>query len=148
MIITVKRLYHDSDATLGALLVDGHLVGFTCEDEPREDKVAGETRIPAGEYKLGIRKGSPMANRYDARYEGHDGMLWLQDVPGFEYVYFHTGNTDDDTEGCILMGLTASVVTMSVGRSRDCYQAFYGMVRPFYDSVTVVVEDEWNPQTT
>jgi len=145
--IKVKRLYHDHDTTLGALFIGDYLVGFTCEDEPREDKVAGETRIPAGEYQLGVRKGSPMAKKYDARYPEHDGMLWIKDVPGFEYIYFHTGNTEADSEGCILVGLTASVESMSIGRSRACYQDFYSLVRPHVDDCTVIVEDEWNPST-
>jgi hypothetical protein len=34
----------------------------------------------------------------------HKGMLWVRDVPGFEYILIHTGNTDEHTAGCLLLG--------------------------------------------
>jgi hypothetical protein len=81
---------------------------FLCyglEDEYREEKVSGETRIPSGKYEIKFRDVGGMTKRYAEKYPDiHQGMLWLQDVPGFEWIYIHVGNDDDHTEGCILVG--------------------------------------------
>jgi hypothetical protein len=45
-----------------------------------------------------------MVVRYKARFPWHQGMLWLQDVPGFQFIYIHVGNKDDDSDGCLLVG--------------------------------------------
>jgi hypothetical protein len=77
---------------------------FTVEDEHRDEKIAGETRIPAGVYPVTLRDKGGMTERYREKFSHlHRGMLWLRDVPNFEYVYIHIGNTDDNTSGCILV---------------------------------------------
>ena len=53
MLITVDRFKSDDDATLSKVDIDGQFVCFGLEDEYREDKVANETRIPAGRYRIG-----------------------------------------------------------------------------------------------
>jgi len=77
---------------------------FTLEDESREVKLAGQTRIPAGCYEIKLRDVGGMTRRYHERFDFHQGMLWLQAVPGFEWIYIHPGNTHQHTEGCILVG--------------------------------------------
>lgn len=77
---------------------------FTLEDERRDVKVPGETRIPAGEYEIKLRTEGGMHNRYTEKFNWHQGMLWLQDVQDFEYIYIHIGNTEDHSAGCILVG--------------------------------------------
>ncbi len=109
-------------------------LAYTCEDraQPPGVKVPGETRIPAGRYRLDLRRGSPMAKRYDAKYAEfqHDGMLWLRDVPGFEWVYLHVGNTDKHTDGCPLLGDLADEVNGTVIHSRRCYERVYPQIAP------------------
>lgn len=78
----------------GGLTVDGVHECFTLEDELREDKVMGETAIPAGSYQLGLRK-SPKF--------GPDTIEVLG-VPGFSDILIHSGNRDEDTAGCVLVG--------------------------------------------
>ena len=103
MILHLKRLTSGPDSTLGVLYVNGEVECFTVEDEKREVKVDGETRIPAGIYPIELRNEGGMTKRYAAKFPNHKGMLWLRDVPNFQYIYIHIGNTDDNTEGCILV---------------------------------------------
>lgn len=101
------RTSSDTDSTIGNLfeLKDGlRFICFTLEDEHREEKVKGETRIPAGLYQIKLRTEGGMHARYTEKFPWHQGMLWLQDVPNFEWIYIHPGVHDDHTDGCILVG--------------------------------------------
>lgn len=125
-IIKMNRLFDDGDTTLGVM----DCLGFPCttlEDENRAIKVAGETRIPAGIYQIKLRTEGGMVRRYRERF-GHQGMLWLQDVPNFEYVYIHIGNDDEDTAGCILVGRTMDTDKFTIGTSRITYCEVYDRV--------------------
>jgi hypothetical protein len=113
---------------------------FTCfivEDERRRKKVPGETCIPPGQYEVKLRTDSAKFQKYYDRFpDFHRGMLWLQDVPGFTYVYIHIGNTDDHTEGCLLPGLAPVMLPdgeFTVGRSKDAYVALYKRVCAAFD---------------
>ncbi|KKK90217.1 hypothetical protein LCGC14_2725280, partial [marine sediment metagenome] len=53
----------------------------------------------------------------------HEGMIWLQNVPGFKYIYIHCGNDDDDTDGCILVG--SYLRLNKVLNSRSTYTRIY-----------------------
>ncbi len=131
MIVTVDRFKSDADATISKVNVDGQFVCFGLEDEYRADKVASETRIPAGRFKVGVRKEGGFHARYTQRFpDMHRGMLHVLDVPGFEYILIHIGNTDDDTAGCLLVGLHADVDDgeLRVSSSKLAYQNIYPMV--------------------
>ncbi|KKL14000.1 hypothetical protein LCGC14_2520110 [marine sediment metagenome] len=72
---------------------------YTLEDEFREIKVSGETRIPSDTYELKLRTEGGLNERYKARFPDiHEGMIWLQNVPNFSWIYLHCGNYDDDTD--------------------------------------------------
>lgn len=104
MDILIKRIFKGSEYTIGKLYikVNGEYIYVcdTLEDAVRdlgeegEGKIYGQTAIPAGEYRMIIS--------YSPRF-GKDLPLLL-DVPHFMYIRIHTGNTKDDTEGCILVG--------------------------------------------
>lgn len=131
MLITVNRFKSDDDATISQISVDGQFVCFGLEDEYRAKKVANETRIGAGRYKIGVRKKGSFHSRYKDLYpEFHRGMLHIQDVPEFEYILIHTGNTDKHTSGCLLVGTSANTDEgdMRVTSSRQAYRKLYPMV--------------------
>ena len=94
------------------MTVDGNFFGYTLEDTYRElepdgsNKIFGATCIPAGKYKV------------ITDYSNHFGktMLHILDVPFFEGVRIHGGNTDADTEGCILVGAQ----TNKINRIWEC----------------------------
>lgn len=130
MLITVDRVYSDHDATLSTVSVDGQMVCFGLEDEFRAEKVNAETRIPAGVYQVGIRTVGGFHSRYAKKFpDFHKGMLQILDVPGFEYILIHIGNTDEDTAGCLLVGSGGDTYgTPTVSRSTQAYKKLYKMV--------------------
>lgn len=132
MKLLLRRFSTSGDDTLGILHVDDVWQCYTLEDEARTVKVFGETRIPDGTYKIILRTVGGFHKRYTKRYpDMHKGMLWLQDVPNFEYILIHTGNRDDDTAGCILVGSSANDNTVDEGRiggSRNAYKKMYPIV--------------------
>ncbi|MCK5505759.1 MAG: hypothetical protein KAJ10_11375 [Thermodesulfovibrionia bacterium] len=128
MRIAVKRGKHNDEATLGTLYLDRRVFCYTLEDQPQAVKVPNETRIPAGEYKIKLRNEGSMTKRYAKRYPFHEGMLHLQDVPGFEWIYIHTGNTDDHTSGCILVGDNRDNEKWTISGSRNAYSDLYRKV--------------------
>ena len=104
MKLELKRFSSQSDTTLGLLFADGAFECFTLEDEYRSQKVKGETRIPAGTYKVEKREVlSGLTEKYRKKYPWFDFHFMLQDVPDFQYVYIHIGNDDDHTDGCLLV---------------------------------------------
>ncbi len=131
MEINVDRYVSDEDTTLSRVFVDGSFACFGLEDEYREDKVPGKTRIPAGAYRVTLRAEGKMYHEFKNRFPGfHKGMLHIRDVPGFEYVLIHIGNTDEDTRGCLLIGTQANNApgNMSISNSKIAYELFYPMV--------------------
>lgn len=116
MKLTLQRLPSEGGATLGKLFIDGVFASHTLEDEVRELpgvpvaawKIKGATAIPSGSYRVTLEP--------SARF-GPD-TLTLHDVPGFQYIRMHAGNTSADTEGCVLLGMQASATTLIGGTSR------------------------------
>ena len=118
------------DATNGMLFIDGVFECYTLEDEVRDVKVYGETAIPKGTYPIEFRKEGGFHNRYSARYKNaHYGMLEIKDIPNFKWVLFHSGNTDENSAGCILVGDTQQDLDVSkdgfIGASRNAYKKMY-----------------------
>ena len=102
---------------------------LTLEDEARTVKQWGETRIPAGKYKLTLRNEGGFHTRYLAKFgaEFHKGMIYVNEVPNFEYILWHIGNDDDDTAGCLLVGKTSQ--DNFIGNSTTAYKEIYPPIR-------------------
>ena len=137
MELEVLRFSSQKDSTNGLLFdITGGKRRFLCytlEDEHREDKVMGETRVPSGTYRITLRKTGGFHGRYLKKYgEMHKGMLWVRDVPNFEYILIHTGNTDEHTAGCLLVGDSQQTNFGDsdgfVGSSTQAYKRIYPMV--------------------
>lgn len=133
--LQLSRFSSDTDSTLGLLHnVTGEpkFICYTLEDEFRNTKIWGETRIPSGRYKLKIRQYGGFHERYKVRYNAfHKGMLEICDVPNFSDVLIHVGNSDDDTSGCVLLGDTQRQnITKAgfIGDSSNAYQRAYKFI--------------------
>lgn len=149
MKLTLQRLYAGQESTIGVLSIDGIFSCFTIEDEYRTVKINGETRILSGTYKIILRKEGGKHESYKEKFpQTHKGMLWLQDVPNFQYVLIHIGNTDIDSEGCILVGdtVTQNITTRgSIAGSTTAYQRIYPLIAKELEAgamVTIEIYDE------
>lgn len=139
MEILVKREYKKKDYTIGKMYINGEYFCDSLEDtdrgltqvmtlaEIKEVKEYGRTAIPIGKY--------PIAYTYSQRFKKHLPLL-LQ-VPAFEGVRIHSGNTHKDTEGCILLGENKAVG--KVLNSRKTMDEFLRILKPAIEAC----EDIW-----
>jgi hypothetical protein len=152
MEIDVVRYNHPEDFTDGILLINGEFQVHTLEDEGRNKKLYGETRVWSGRYPVELRTEGGFHQRYLKKFgsEFHKGMLWIKDVPDFEFVLIHIGNDDDDTDACLLVGMSNNANEKGfIGDSTGAYKKIYPQIRDailsgeevfinFYDSVYAV----------
>lgn len=95
MELTVKRTDANGVRTIGVLLINGTNFCYTLEDAVRTGpKIPDKTAIPAGRYRVIIDQSKRFGRE----------MPLLCAVPGFEGIRIHKGNTEADTDGCILVG--------------------------------------------
>lgn len=107
-----------SGCTLGKLFIEDAYFCETLEDTDRKlecggEKVYGKTAIPRGTYKVVIN----WSNRFKRE------LPQVLDVPGFEGIRIHPGNTAADTHGCVLVGRRR--LADSVSQSRIAFDALF-----------------------
>ena len=123
---TLNRYSISSECTLGTLTKGDVFKCYTLEDAVRNVKIAKETAIPKGTYKVLLRSEGEKHTHYSKLFgAAHHGMLWLQNVNNFQWVYIHVGNSKADTEGCILVGMDAYGKDGRIGRSTNAYKELY-----------------------
>ena len=113
MKIEVKRLYKTENSTIGELTIDGKFECYTLEDKERDVKIKGETAISKGTYKVIINQ----SNRFKKL------LPLLLNVPNFDGVRIHPGNSNHDTEGCILVG--QSISKDYISKSRKAFEKLF-----------------------
>ncbi|MPR36905.1 DUF5675 family protein [Salmonirosea aquatica] len=136
MEILQKRVKRGKNSTLSILYIDGVRRGYVVEDKDRDltsdmplaelmtTKVHGQTAIPTGRYRIGLRESPTFKRTYP----------WLLNVPGFEYIYIHKGNWIKDTLGCVLVGLSWGYEggEYCVRQSKDLFD-------PIYEEITAAL---------
>lgn len=113
MKVTINRLDFTDVSTIGEMLWDGKFQCITLEDTCREHKIKGVTAIPAGEYEVIVT--------YSTRFKRD--LPLLVGVPDFDGIRIHNGNTDKNTDGCILVGKTKQ--TNWIGSSIDALNELF-----------------------
>lgn len=122
MKILLRRFQRSDAATIGRIYVDSQMVCYSLEDAVRDVKIYGETAIPDGTYKV-IVTFSPHFQR---------NLPLLVDVPNYEGVRIHPGNTAADTEGCILPG--TSFGQDIVYNSRAAFELLFSKIKNATDA--------------
>jgi hypothetical protein len=143
VIINVNRTQFNWTETLGEFVIFGKSKGYTVEDETRLQKVHGRTAIPEGTYQLGLRNSPKFSDTFYwsekdkllkpkniattlSGYVPHQ-LIHIENVPNFQYVLIHWGNTSLDTEGCLIIGKELGIVKNMQGvlKSKELYQEIY-----------------------
>lgn len=140
MKILLKRIAWGKNYTIGKLYLDGQYFCDTLEDVDRdlnkdgdiddkgEEKVYGETAIPAGKYNVELT----MSARFGRV------LPLIKDVPHFTGIRIHRGNTSFDTHGCILVGINSEKgkVTNSALTEANLIRA----LQKSYEPITITIE--------
>lgn len=130
MKLELQRFEYGTDYTVGRLFVDGVYQCFVLEDVVRTDeKVYGKTAIPVGEYTVLLN--------YSPKYKRI--MPQVINVPGFEGIRIHSGNTSLDTEGCLLVGDTWTAGNL-ITNSRVAYQKLLTKLSDTKEPITICIK--------
>lgn len=136
--ILVERIAKRKDYTISHLYIDGERFCDVCEDTDRgltsdmseeeilKIKINGKTAIPSGTYEvtLGVKSAKFSTKKYEKLYGWINGYLpRLLNVKGFSGVLMHVGNSADDSEGCLILGLNKA--KGKVINSAETFKRFY-----------------------
>lgn len=143
--VRMKRLYH-KDSYCISHLYDGKTGEYICdaiEDIVRdknhngkidgdEKKVYGETAIPCGKYFVTFARTSLEIGK-----KAKDGCIpLLHKVHAFTFIRIHPGETEKNSEGCIILGLNKEPGKMT-DSEKVCLNFYQRMkYRPFWLIVT------------
>lgn len=139
MKLTLKRIALRPTYTIGKLYIDDVYFCDTIEDTVRdlnkngkfdngEKKVHSKTAIPYGIYEIKYTY-SPRFKKYTPQ---------LMNVPSFEGIRIHAGNTSADTEGCLILGKNKQVG--KVLNSRATINKFYPIIKNACSNGKVTIE--------
>lgn len=139
MKLTLKRIALRPTYTIGKLYIDDVYFCDTIEDTVRdtnksgkfdkgEQKIKGKTAIPYGTYEIKWTY-SPRFKKYTPQ---------LMNVPSFEGIRIHAGNTSADTEGCLILGKNKQVG--KVLNSRATINKFYPIIKEACSNGKVTIE--------
>ena len=150
MEILLKRIARCDTYTIGHIYVDGKYVCDDVEDKDRgldqklplsvnvAKKRKGITAIPTGRYRLTLEVKSPKFSKYKA-YEWCQGYLpRLINVPAFDGVLIHAGNSANDSEGCLIVG--ENKVKGKVLNSMVTLKKLYAILKTAKDNIYITVE--------
>ena len=138
MNIVIDRKYKKPNYTISNLTVDGVWLCNVIEDKdygwnqktPLNDisatkiKHKSQTAIPSGKYRLSIDVVSPTFSKKSYYQSVCNGRVpRLINVPGFDGILIHTGNTEKDSAGCLIVGYNTSVGCVT--ESKRAFEILY-----------------------
>ncbi len=147
--LSLLRYSDDGETSIGLLGINQKFYCYTLEDTFHEEKIKGETRIPAGTYFIEFRReATELTLKYRDIYpEWFTFHLQLLDVTGFDSIYIHNGGDHTHTEGCILVSDSLNVNNENtfLSNSRETYRRLYGYLMEQLDNnipLRITIYDE------
>ncbi|EJW8945127.1 hypothetical protein PN882_001159 [Campylobacter coli] len=135
MKIKIIRRYTGKTCVIGKFKVfsdDKLLLECFALEEDKEGLESGkDLRIPEGNYNLRRHTPSRFENTLRSITKKDDDTMinvFNEKVPFDRHILIHWGNTDKDTQGCILLGLTKDNNNESIGQSRQACKEFYDLM--------------------
>lgn len=140
MEIVVYRKYKKDSYTVGRLSIDGTFICNTMEDVDRglddgmpdwmirNKKIPNVTAIPTGRYEVDMSTVSPRFSQKQFYMDVCQGKLpRLKNVKGFEGILIHTGNDENHSSGCLLVGLNK--VKGKLTDSKETFKKVYALMK-------------------
>lgn len=150
MKLLVKRNFKGSTYTIGKLYIDGVYLCDTLEDpdrglkssmqlsEIKKLKVYSDTAIPTGTYKIDMNTVSPKFKDRVWAKPWSGKLPRLVNVPGYEGVLVHVGNSAQDTLGCVLVGTNS--VTGQLTNSTIAFNKLMEILTKTKEEITIIIE--------
>lgn len=147
MKLFLQRFSDNGDATLGHLSVNSKFFCFVVEDEYRGKKVKGDTRIPAGKFRIERTYESGLLKRMQDDWFKGDWIPTICDVPNFKYIRIHPGLTEKHTDGCPLVGYNVNARTHAIlsGTTRPAFKDLWKLMDEAFErgeEVWIYIRDE------
>lgn len=153
MKLELKRIAKKDKYTIGHLSIDGKYFCDTLEDpdrgltstmnltEIKAKKIKGDTAIPTGTYKITLDVVSPKYSNFSkypyVKFCGGK-IPRLLNIPGYEGVLIHAGNTQKDTEGCLLVG--ENKVVGKVINSQVTWKKLYEILQKDKNNLSITIK--------
>lgn len=153
MKLELKRIAKKDKYTIGHLYIENKYFCDTLEDpdrgitstmnltEIKSKKIKGDTAIPTGTYKITLDVVSPKYSNFSkypyVKFCGGK-MPRLLNIPGYEGVLIHAGNTQKDTEGCLLVGLNK--VVGKVINSQVTWKKLYEILQKDKNNLSITIK--------
>ena len=140
MELLLKRIFRGDKYTIGRLYIDGNyycdvledtdrgLSNDMSEEEIKKIKIYGKTAVPTGRYKVDVT--------YSPKFKRH--LPILLNVKGFSGIRIHSGNTHEDTLGCLLVGYNK--VKGQVINSRVTSDKLTALLRNTKEEIHITIE--------
>lgn len=154
MKLVLKRIAKRDKYTIGKLYINDQYFCDTIEDEDRglkqtmslddikKIKVKHQTAIPTGTYEITLKVKSPLYSKKPYFVKLCNAMMpRLLNIPGYDGVLIHTGNTQDDSSGCIIVG--QNKVVGKVINSKLTFEKLYPVLKQASDKgekITITIE--------
>lgn len=141
MKLKLDRFYKGGSYTIGRLYIGDEYFCDTIEDKvrdlPEEEKVYAQTAIPAGTYEIVLNIQSPKYSKRKS-FDWCKGYLpRLLNVPYFEGILIHSGNTAEDSMGCIIVG--ENKVKGKVINSMTTLKRLYKVLKEAKDEIYIEI---------